>query len=340
MSFLSPAAAEIVAWHVPGHPQADGNVGLSFPQLDRPRVLEIGAAAPQTWEEPLDSRHICRSESTSSFHLPPPPKQQKTLTNTHKKTEESWPLPPVVWMWGGQTCTWRSVPHTRKQEGSMSSSVCPNRFRRLSVVPHQSSAPARYRCRVSPRMKRRRPPRTHFLLSGPFLLQRTLLVLLQSRHYNVTHSHKLMSLPANVKVRSRTEALFDFSFFFLQWEAKTGRSEFWLNTGREGLLPGYSRKCWLGIITCPICWPGLRLRADVWHSCCRSNPGRESSLMLLIRGGQPISKCIHAGAIPSSQQSLREVSWLPVKARCRKMRTRLWIWHYWYLFLQISSSFK
>lgn len=41
---------------------------------------------------------------------------------------------------------------------------------------------------------------------------------------NITHSHKLMSLPANLKVRSRTEALFDFSFFFffLEQKAKTG----------------------------------------------------------------------------------------------------------------------
>lgn len=34
---------------------------------------------------------------------------------------------------------------------------------------------------------------------------------------NIKHSHKMMSLPANCKVRSCTEALYDFSFFLFRF---------------------------------------------------------------------------------------------------------------------------
>ena len=81
-------------WDGPGHPQAEDDAVLSFLQLDRIRTLEIQAAVLQTWAEPLDSRHICRSENTSSFYLPPHPSPQKTQILTKRwQSRDLWHRP-------------------------------------------------------------------------------------------------------------------------------------------------------------------------------------------------------------------------------------------------------
>lgn len=294
ISFLSPAAAEIVTWHVPGDSQADGKLILSFLQLYWPRVPRFWAAVAQIGAEPLDSRHICKTENWPVFHLPPHSNQQNltTILTKRRQSGDLWHRPYKFGVAKDTRDVLSLIRGSREEvRARLCAWVCFVVSLLLSVgVQHQRDvgvgSPPRRNAGDHPELTS--SFLYHFCFNGYIWCH----CRVEEKCYTFTQTNDFTS---KFKSQSHSEALYDLLFL----SSNSQNRMIWILSkyGSWGASVGIFWK----VLTRAYHWSHLLARAAAKSRCLAQllplEPMPESALKLLIRGDQPISKCNKAGVL-------------------------------------------